>query len=67
MWPNEQFPADLVTFTEGILKGKLNFLCSVMNYAALDDVFSIWEAFLRNLYAWLSKLSLLSWEISSNF
>ena len=29
MWPNPQFPADLVTFTEEILNGKLHFLCSV--------------------------------------
>ena len=29
MWPNPQFPADLVTFTEEILNVKLNFLCSV--------------------------------------
>ena len=29
MWPNPQFPADLSTFTEEILNGKLNFLCSV--------------------------------------
>ena len=28
MWPNPQFPADLVTFTEEILNGKLQFLCS---------------------------------------
>ena len=28
MWPNSQFPADLVTFTEEILNGKLHFLCS---------------------------------------
>ena len=28
MWPNPQFPADLVTFTEKILNGKLHFLCS---------------------------------------
>ena len=28
MWPNPQFPADLVTFTEEILDGKLDFLCS---------------------------------------
>ena len=27
MWPNPQFAADLVTFTEGILNGKLQFLC----------------------------------------
>ena len=25
MWPNPQFPEDLVTFTEEILDGKLNF------------------------------------------
>ena len=29
MWPNAQFPADLITFTEEILKGKLYFLCRV--------------------------------------
>ena len=28
MWPNPQFPADLVTFTVEILDGKLHFLCS---------------------------------------
>ena len=29
MWPNPQFPADLVTFTEEILNRKLHFLWSV--------------------------------------
>ena len=29
MWPNPQFPPDLVTFTKEILDGKLHFLCSV--------------------------------------
>ena len=29
MWPNPQETADLVTFTEEILHGKLHFLCSV--------------------------------------
>ena len=29
MWPNPQFPADLVTFTEEILNGKPHFLCIV--------------------------------------
>ena len=28
MWPNQQFPADLVIFTEEILNGKFKFLCS---------------------------------------
>ena len=27
MLPNAQFPADMVTFTEEILNGKLYFLC----------------------------------------
>ena len=31
MWPNPQFPADLVTFTEEVLNGKLYFMCSVFN------------------------------------
>ena len=25
MWPNPQFPADLITFTDEILNGKLHF------------------------------------------
>ena len=29
MWPNPQFPADLVLFTEEILNEKLHFLCSI--------------------------------------
>ena len=32
MWPNTQFPADLITFAEEILNGKFNFLCSVLNH-----------------------------------
>ena len=31
MWPNPQETADLVTFTEEIIHGKLYFLCSVDN------------------------------------
>ena len=29
MWPNPKETVDLVTFTEEIIKGKLQFLCSV--------------------------------------
>ena len=29
MWPDPQFSADLVTFTEKIFNEKLHFLCSV--------------------------------------
>ena len=34
MWPNPQFPADLVTFTEEILNGKIHFLCSAKSVSA---------------------------------
>ena len=30
MWPNLQFSADLVTFIEEMLDGKLHFLCSAI-------------------------------------
>ena len=32
MWPNLQFPADLVTFTDEILDGKLHFLCTAQSF-----------------------------------
>ena len=35
MWPNPEFPSDLVTVTEKFLNGKLNFLCSVCIAGAL--------------------------------
>ena len=33
MWPNPQFPADLVTFTRETLNGKPYFLCSATDFA----------------------------------
>ena len=37
MWPDPQFPADLVTFTEEMLNGKLHFFAViVMNLAQID-------------------------------
>ena len=36
MWTKPQQTADLVTFTEEILNGKLNFLCSVYGYAVKE-------------------------------
>ena len=35
MWPNPQFSADLVTFTEEMLSGKLHFLCGDWGYEGL--------------------------------
>ena len=37
MWSNPQEPADLVTFTEEILNGKLHFVCSVISYISLGS------------------------------
>ena len=40
MWPNPQFPADLVAFTEEILNGKLNFFAvATLSPAANGDRF----------------------------
>ena len=36
MWPNPQETADLVTFTEEILKGKVHFLCSNIEVDGYD-------------------------------
>ena len=40
MRPNSHFPADLVTFTEKILNGKLHFWCNEtsVKFSLVDDV-----------------------------
>ena len=50
MWPNPQFPADLVTFTEEILNRKFQFLCSDF----LEFLSSIMQ---KNCYFNISKNS----------
>ena len=42
MWPNPQFPAELVTFTEETLNGKLYFLCNVC-FPDYGDIFLIYS------------------------
>ena len=37
MWPNPQETADLVTYTEEILNGKLHLLCSVYRDGTLES------------------------------
>ena len=39
MWPNPQFSADLVTYTEQILNGKLHFLYSETSIGSLTNSF----------------------------
>ena len=70
MWPNPQFSADLVTFTEEILNGKLHFL-----YNAHCDhcviVASVWWFDLENapetLVRFVTKLLLYQIENLDNF
>ena len=40
MWPNPQFPADLVKFTEEIFNEKRHFLCSV-DFVAVAGLLSL--------------------------
>ena len=37
MWPNPQFPANMVTFTEEILNEKLHFLCSDSRVCVIEN------------------------------
>ena len=45
MWPNPQVTADLATFIEEILNGKLHFLCSEIS----ERLTSIAEVMVRKL------------------
>ena len=45
MWANPQFAADLVTFTEEILYGKLHFLCSENSRTVASEMFKICRVF----------------------
>ena len=62
MWPNSQFPADLVTFTEEFLNGKLHFLCGVICPFQIqyDDGTIDWLGLLHVTYWWyLCSLNIL--------
>ena len=61
MWPNPQFPADLVTFTEEILKGKFHFLYSVNLIFSLCNQSHFMEKIMKNRRG-LKLVSSLSWE-----
>ena len=44
MWPNPQFPAGLVTFTEEILNGKLHFLRSDLNWKYVRRLYYVHDS-----------------------
>ena len=48
MWPNPLETADLVTFTEEILNGKLHVLCNAalgMDYFKNKSIIDLWQVF----------------------
>ena len=55
MWPNPQFPADLVTFTEEICNGKLHFLCSIISFGG--TWFSGWPSWEQTISSTASSFS----------
>ena len=57
MWPNTQETADLVTFTEEILNGKLNFSCSVSS-----NICSIWFYDTRRSHRKYFKIYFSEWK-----
>ena len=58
MWPNPQLPADLVTFTEEILNGKLHFLCIADNQNESARSFTSYVSYsLGQINTVISKLS----------
>ena len=50
MWPNPQFPANLVTFTEEILNGKLHFLRSAIKFC-LHDVHDVADPLSSSIFS----------------
>ena len=57
MWLNPQETADLITFTEEILKGQLHFLCS--EYNRMDNFLTQDRSCLKIIFLPLSKQQLL--------
>ena len=55
MWPNPQFSADMVTFTEKTLNGKLHFLCSLYLDSDSRESQSVWEDLTWKLHICLAK------------
>ena len=52
MRPNPQFPADLVTFTEEIPNGKLQFLCSVQNFMIIFHPMCLGSVYTTSILDW---------------
>ena len=67
MWPNTQETADLVTFTEEILNGKLNFSCSVSSNTFAPYGFMIQEDLIESISKYISVSEKKDWSCSKNY
>ena len=57
MWPNPQFPEDLVTFTGEILNGKVHFLCSeIVSVVKKNYAGSTWNESFRQFFLSANQL-----------
>ena len=67
MWPNPEFPADFVTFTQEIFNGKLHFLCSEQ-YNNFDKTKLDWKEIVNEVKATISSnLKTLELQVSVPF
>ena len=55
MWPDPQETADLVTFTEEILNGKLHFLCSERFLASVFFLIVIFQKFANSVFQTIAE------------
>ena len=58
MWPNPQFPADLVTLTEEIRNEKLHFLCSAKSVIFYESQLNILADFFTIFIGQLFRVDL---------
>ena len=65
MWPNPQESADLATFTEEILIGKLHFLCS--DRGKITDLGNILKTSRNVALSWFNLTIFKDWEIKNSF
>ena len=56
MWPNPQFPADLVTFTQEIPNGKLYFLCSFSWFVVVFILCDVWYQLNLLVNLWINPV-----------
>ena len=62
-WPSSQFLADLITFTEEILNGKLHFLCSDWPCWSVVKVGILTCCLECHFESWIHNISVANYEL----